>query len=280
MRALPKLAYLAAFLLLPLFGYAEEFQLGKDFKLVSNPQPPTDKSKIDVVEFFSYGCPGCATIEPTLQVWLITKPKDVEFSRIPAIFHAEWYPYAKAYYVAKNLNVANRITPDFFIAVHKEHQPLNTKDALSFFFQKHKVKADDFAGNYDFSPSIDAQIARGDALMRQYGIYQIPTFVINGTYQTDFGIAQGDPKRLMKIIDYLIAQQRVKPTAVKAAATPSTTPTAKAPVATAAPAVKAPATAPTVKTPVTTPAAKPATKTPATPAPVAKPASTTLVKAQ
>lgn len=197
-------------LMIPMLAAAAEFELNKDYKLVAKPNPSSSSSPIQVLEFFSYGCPACSTIEPTLEAWLITKPKNVEFDRVPVLFHTEWYPLAKAYYVAKNLHVVNRISPVLFNAIHKNHQDISRKDALMTLFQTQGVNRDAFEGNYDFSPSIEAQIARGDGLVRQYGIYQIPTFVVNGTYQTSLGMSAGDPKRLMKIIDFLIAQEQQK----------------------------------------------------------------------
>ncbi len=213
--------WLIPLLCLPLLALAADFELNKDYKLVATPQPPTTVGKVEVVEFFSYGCPACSMVEPTLQTWLITKPKNVVFDRVPAIFHPEWYPLAKAFFVAKNLNIANRITPSLFNAVHKNHQDISSKEALAVFFQKQGVSLDKFAGNYDFSPSIEGQIARGDALMRQYGIVQIPTFVVNGLYQTSLSLTKGDPHRLMQVINFLIKQAQT-PVAKTSAPTPPT----------------------------------------------------------
>lgn len=188
------------------------FTLNKDYKIVAKPNPPANHQVILVNQFFNYGCPACFLMEPTLETWLITKPKDVDFQRVPVLFHQEWYPLAKAYFTAKNLNVVNRITPVIFEAIHKQHQDLTSRDALLKFFQKNGVKPDDFAGAFDFTPEVDAQIQHGDALMREYNIYQIPSFVVNGTYVTDLGLTHGDPKRLMKILDYLIQKVRTENT--------------------------------------------------------------------
>ena len=188
-----------------------QFELNKDYKIVAKPNPSTDTHKIRVDQFFNYGCPACFLIEPTLETWLITKPKDVDFERVPVLFHQEWYPLAKAYFTAKNLNIVNRITPVIFDAIHKQHQDLTSRDALLKFFQKNGVKPDDFAGAYDFTPEVDAQIQHGDALMRDYNIYQIPSFVVNGTYVTDLALTNGDPKRLFSIVDFLIKKVRTEP---------------------------------------------------------------------
>lgn len=199
-----------AMIFTPLLTNAAEFELNRDYKLVLKPQPPSHQNTVEVVEFFSYACPGCYALEPTLESWLITKPKYVSFDRIPVIYHLEWYPLAKAYYTAKVLHVANRITPILFATAHQGQQDLTNPATLSLFFQKEGVKAEDFSNTYHFLPGIDSQVSQGDQLMRQYGITVIPTFVINGLYQTDLRFSKGDPHRLMQIINFLIAQEAHK----------------------------------------------------------------------
>ena len=207
--------YLFYFILLgclPLTTSAETFTLGKNYKLLLKPYPSThNKNNVEVIEFFSFGCPACYKIEPELQIWLITKPKIAIFDRVPAVFHEEWYPLAKAFYVSKNLHIANRMVMPLFKAVQEDHLDAN-KETLAFIFQKQGIQRDNFIGVYEFSPGIDAQIAKGAELMRQYSIIQIPTFVIDNVYQTDLAMANGDPKELIKIINYLIAQAALQKT--------------------------------------------------------------------
>ena len=61
-------------------------QLGKDYTLLNPPQPTSTK-KIEVLEFFFYGCSHCYHLHPLLSAWEKTMPKDVELTyrahRIP-----------------------------------------------------------------------------------------------------------------------------------------------------------------------------------------------------
>src|SRR5574342_688552 len=71
---------------------------GKDYRLL-NPRQPTDSGKkVEVIEFFWYGCPHCSSLQPSLRAWLKRKPADVEFKRVPAVFQDSWMPLTKAYY--------------------------------------------------------------------------------------------------------------------------------------------------------------------------------------
>ena len=49
---------------------------GKNYARIRNPQPVETGKKIEVIEFFSYGCPHCAELEPHLDAWLAKQPPD------------------------------------------------------------------------------------------------------------------------------------------------------------------------------------------------------------
>ena len=53
----------AAWFALSAAGAAEPVE-GKDYARLKNPQPTETGKKIEVIEFFSYGCPHCADLEP------------------------------------------------------------------------------------------------------------------------------------------------------------------------------------------------------------------------
>src|SRR5262245_32614090 len=77
---------------------AQELQEGKQYVRLKNPIPVETGKNIEVIEFFSYGCPHCADFEPILQGWLKTAPPDVQFRRVPVLFQEAWVPLAKIYY--------------------------------------------------------------------------------------------------------------------------------------------------------------------------------------
>ncbi len=72
-----------------------ELTAGKDYLVVKPPQPTESGNKIEVLEFFWYGCPHCNNLQPSLQAWLKRKPADVELKHIPAVFQDSWIPLTK-----------------------------------------------------------------------------------------------------------------------------------------------------------------------------------------
>ena len=72
---------------------------GHDYEVVNTPQRQQHNGKIEVMEFFSWGCPHCYEFYPKLSRWLSTLPKDASFKRVPVgLGHPEWEALAKAFY--------------------------------------------------------------------------------------------------------------------------------------------------------------------------------------
>src|ERR1700682_2313870 len=103
---------------------AAELAEGREFTRLKSPQPVETGRKIEVIEFFSYGCPHCNDLEPFLQQWVKTLPPDVQFRRVPVMFQDRWKALAKAYYTLDAMGEDVRLSPDLFKAVHVNGLPL------------------------------------------------------------------------------------------------------------------------------------------------------------
>ena len=175
------------------------------YELVSPAQPTHDVNKVEVIEFFWYGCPHCFDFEPTLAKWVKTLPKNVEFIRQPAVFSDLWGKHAKAYYTAEALGVVDKIHQDFFdtIQIKKEH--LETEEQLAKFFAAHGVAESDFKKAYNSFP-VDMKVRQAAVTAGKYGISGVPAIVINGKYKTSGPLA-GSHEKMIEIMDKLIAQE-------------------------------------------------------------------------
>lgn len=217
MKHLIKRLNLATFLFLfcafPI-AFADHFVAGKDYQVLPSAGPsatatiPAEPGKISVVEFFSYGCPWCFKTQSVLEPWLKAQPKDVSFSRVPVVFEASWTLLARAYYVALALGVEPTFTPAFFKAIHEQGLNVNSQQVLETFFIQQGVSKQDFESAFSHSPVIDADMARGKALMMQYQVIAIPTFVINGQYETNPMMTGGDLNKLMQVLEYLVQKSQ------------------------------------------------------------------------
>jgi thiol:disulfide interchange protein DsbA len=178
---------------------------GPGYQALSTPQPTQDKTKVEVIEFFWYGCPHCYAFEPALTAWLKTLPKNVTFIRQPAVFSDVWEKHGKAYYVAEALNVVDKVHADFFEAIQNKKQKLETEEELAKFFVAHGVKEADFHAAYN-SFGVDTKLKQAKTTAPRYGITGVPTLVVNGKYLTT-GTLAGSHENMIKVLNQLIAQE-------------------------------------------------------------------------
>lgn len=203
---------LALLLLCPLIaGAAETKPTGSadsGYELITPAQPVSDPSKVEVIEFFWYGCPHCYHFEPDLNAWLKKKPANVNFIRQPAVFNEHWAAHAKAFYTADALGVLDKLHADFYDAIQNKKRTLESEDDLADFFAEHGVNKDDFHKAYK-SFSVDTRTRQAEALGPRYGITGTPSLVVNGKYRIS-GSSAKTFTHMLEITDALIKQESQK----------------------------------------------------------------------
>jgi len=177
------------------------------------PQQPTmaQPGKIEVLEFFWYGCPHCYAMEPHVEKWLQTKPADVEFIRVPGVLNKLWMAHARAYYTAQKLGVLDKIHRPLFDALHKDHRKIFSEDELRDFFVEKGVKAEDFTRTYN-SNDVEIRVKQAYVLAQNYRLTGVPAFVVDGKYSTSGQLA-GTYENLITTINSLIEKERASNTA-------------------------------------------------------------------
>jgi thiol:disulfide interchange protein DsbA len=199
------------FTFLFLFSFASLLQAAptaSGYETISPAQPTQNQDKIEIIEFFWYGCPHCYSLEPLMVEWLKTLPDNVEFIRQPAIFNSLWGKHAKAYFVAESLGVLDKIHEDFFDAVQNKKQKLASEDQLAQFFVAHGVDKTKFHDTFN-SFLVDAKVRQAQSMAPRYGITGVPALIINGKYKTSGPIA-GSHEEMIKVMNKLIEQEGKK----------------------------------------------------------------------
>ncbi len=181
----------------------EIYHEGEHYARLQTPQPSSSK-RIEVIEFFWYGCPHCALFEPILRLWVTRQPSDVRFSAAPAVWRDLMKPHARAYYTAKALGRLDDIHEALFSALAMQQQPLHTASALADFFVKAGVPRADFERAWS-SFSVARSPVQAEARMRAHAIGGTPAMIIAGTYQVR---ASRDMEEMLRVVDYLVAHER------------------------------------------------------------------------
>ncbi len=202
---------LFALLLLPYSGQAQ-FLEGVEYTRVS-PQPVETGSKVEVREFFGYGCPHCYTLEPFLDKWQKTLPKNVQFVRTPAVFSEAWAVHARAYYAFEALGITAKMHYALFQALHDEKRVLNNADSLAAFVAEKGGDRKAFLDAYN-SFGMQANLSRATQTGRAFNLDSVPTLIVDGKYMTNANIAGGYDK-VPKVLDFLVKKAAAERTAPK-----------------------------------------------------------------
>jgi protein dithiol oxidoreductase (disulfide-forming) len=155
-----------------------------------------------VIEFFSYACPWCAKFAPIISRWHSSSPQS-QLIKIPVEFRSNWALLAKSYYIAQSLEVEEKVAVGLFDAFGKHGEQEITADALKPIFSQANVAPADFLSALQGSPSLDAQLAQARQSARTLEVYQIPTFIVNGRYQTNLTRMQ-DIEQLPALLNFLL----------------------------------------------------------------------------
>jgi thiol:disulfide interchange protein DsbA len=175
------------------------------YETLSPAQPTNNPAKVEVIEFFWYGCPHCYDFEPLLAKWVKSQPANVEFIRQPAVFSSLWGKHAKAYFTAEALGVVDKVHNDFFEAIQVKKQKLEDEDQLAKFFAEHGVDEEQFRTAYN-SFLVDTKMRQAGAIASRYGITGVPAIVINGKYKTNGPLA-GSHQKMIEVMDQLVKQE-------------------------------------------------------------------------
>jgi len=178
---------------------------GQDYKILSNPQPTQNTDKIEVIEFFWYGCPHCNNLHLPLKSWLKNKPDDVDFRYVPAVFRSNWEPGAKTFYALETMGMGamNEIHDKIYDAIHRDKINLTDEATLFAWMDKQGVDKDKFVNVYK-SFSMPNQIARTKQMMQQYQLSGVPVLVVEGKYMITGkkgGTIQDQINTLEKVIE-------------------------------------------------------------------------------
>jgi protein dithiol oxidoreductase (disulfide-forming) len=178
---------------------------GHDYVVLGVPQRQDTKGKIEVIEFFSWGCPHCYDFYPLLTRWLSTLPKDATFRRVPVgMGHPEWDNLARAYFALQSTGDLARLDLPIFEAIHRDHLPLFDEQNITTWVGKHGVNVAKFTEAFR-SFGVDTSLGQSEQALIGYQVNAIPTLAIGGRY-----VVAGNHDTMLAVSDELIAKVRAE----------------------------------------------------------------------
>jgi protein dithiol oxidoreductase (disulfide-forming) len=191
----------------PVFAQDKGPRAGADYIVLSPPLPPESKTRVEVIEFFWYGCPHCYAFEPIIEPWIKKLSPEVLFHRIPAVFNDSWVPHAKLYYSLEILGEVDRLHGVIFDTIHKDHQILATESAIADFLEKNGVPRKKFTEAFE-SFSVQSKVQRSIQLQSAYKLDGVPAMGVDGRYVTNNVLVGGRHEAVLPVVDYLIGEAR------------------------------------------------------------------------
>lgn len=203
---------------------------GTDYKRLMTSQPTDSPGRIEVIEFFSYGCPHCNAFYPVINAWAAKLPKDVVFKRVAVSFNRpQWINLARAYYALQATGDLPALDGALFHALHAENLQLVDEPSLASWVGSHGGNAEKFTQAYT-SFAVNTETVQADELAERYLIEAIPALAVNGTYLAMADSAHGQGPYFAELIahtDALIARVRAETPARSARKEPVATGQAK-----------------------------------------------------
>ncbi len=182
-----------------------ELTSGKDYKLIAPAQATSSGNKIEVLEFFFYGCSHCFYLHPELTSWERKIPKDVSITYVPTIFNASWEPMAYTFYALEVLGKNIDLHHDLYDAWNVHKIDLSDESKIAAFVGKRGVDSKKFSDAYR-SFGVQSKIMRSKQLTQSFGIRGTPTLIVDGKYL----ITGLQPAEAIKVLNSLIEKARTE----------------------------------------------------------------------
>lgn len=159
---------------------------GEDYEVIAGGTPfEAVAGTVEVAEVFGYACPHCAHFEPELAAWVRTLPPKARFVAVPADFRDDWVPFARAYFAAQSLGIAQRSHAAMYEALHTSQTlPLSgaTPEEIATFYQRYGIAPARFLAAYR-APGVDARMKRARDFIVRSGVDGTPMLVVAGKYR-------------------------------------------------------------------------------------------------
>ena len=177
-------------------------ELGKDYVRLDPPHPVASGDKIEVIEFFYYGCPVCYELEPMLSRWYFNAANRVTLRRVPALSSDNWDNFAKLFYTLEAMGELARLHWPVYDNYHFRGMKLNEEPVMADWVAHNGLDRQKFVDTYN-SPAIKAKLEQAREMTRSYEIKGVPSFVVDGKFLTSSSMT-GGTRQLLQTVDQLI----------------------------------------------------------------------------
>jgi protein dithiol oxidoreductase (disulfide-forming) len=184
------------------FGLVED----RDYLRIDPPQAVASGKKVEVIEFFWYGCPHCADMHPRLSAWLQRQPADVSLRYQPVAARERWEGGARVHYALEALGRRAELAGAVFEATQLDGIDLNDEAALFDWAERQGLDRQQFIDAWR-SPAVQRQVEEARDVGQRYQIGGVPALVVDGKYLTSNAYT-GSAQDTLAVLDRLVQRAR------------------------------------------------------------------------
>lgn len=161
---------------------------------------PLKDDPIEIIEFFSYGCPHCSNLDPMLTGWIDGLAGNVEFKRIHVAVDTLTTRLAKTYLVLESQGLLEQNHRRVFDAIHERNITFLNDEQIAEFMHDRGIQSDRF-----LSALNGRYVARSIESNRQLAVETrtlgVPAFLIANKFQVP---ARGGNRQMLATAQWLI----------------------------------------------------------------------------
>jgi len=188
------------------FAQAGALQEGSAYRAVKPAQPVAVSGKIEVLEFFWYGCPHCNALEPLLKDWVRRLPSDVVFQKVHVGLGPSWVPHQQLFYTLDAMGKSAELDERVFKAIHVDGQSLSKPDQMAEFVARNGVDRKLFTDTFE-SFAVRTKMRKAQQQAEAYRVDGVPAMSVNGKWYTAPSMAGGNAP-VLRVLDHLIELER------------------------------------------------------------------------
>jgi protein dithiol oxidoreductase (disulfide-forming) len=184
----------------------EQLTEGKDYVRLKNVQTVESGAKIEVIEFYSYGCNHCRDLEEFLGPWTKKVPADVSFKRVPVAFQPAWVSLGKIYYTLEGLGRED-LTPKVFQSIHSAGVKMHEENVFFDWAGSNGLdvaKVKEMWGSF----AVNSKMNRAKTLAANYSVDSVPMLFVDGKFKIQPHLLKGSHKSVPAALDFVIAKAR------------------------------------------------------------------------
>ena len=185
-------------------AFSKDYQEGRHYELIE-PLPTRNPEKIEVIEFFWFGCGHCFSLEQLIKDWKSEVSSEVDFFRLPVVWNAQTKTHAKLFFATETLQVPEAIQ-GIFSAIHYNRKMMLSDKEIIPFFQGYGIQEDKYLAATN-SFGLKNNLRKAELFAFKYGIKGVPAFIVNGKYKVSATREIGTDD-LLDVVNYLIEKEQ------------------------------------------------------------------------